>query len=500
MHRIDGQGAVGSMPTPEAVGSTVGYFADANAVPPTQVTGDWLNSVQEELVNAALIVDTLDKTDNTQLARAIRACILGGPVSIGEVTTEHLAAVAASTTSAAFGLNSVVMASFNGRVNAEQGACIASDIHADDVAVGVVNGNNSVVIAVETAGIGNIQVNGDSSALIASMDGSISGDNNLIAASDSCATGPNPRCAIIGSTSSTIAAGSGFQPNNAVVLGSLRCSLGLGADTAAGRQNVVAGGYSVTTGVAPSWRIESNGGTMRSTAAHTTSGLDYAELMPNGDGTPHAPGRLIARRGKRAHLAQPGDRIVGAVSVCPTVVGGDDGLAWAGRYERDEWGAIIWEDVEVEREVEDRPAVEAYKAERARLQTAIREADTLEDKRALAEELASLQKPARITVREQTRQMKTSPKWDPTREQVPRSERPDQWTVVGLLGQIRIAIGEGVAEDDALMPGADGIGVKATREYLIEGIVSGGARVEVMEITSPFDAERGYGIALCLVR
>lgn len=500
MHRIDGQGAVGSMPTPEAVGSTVGFFAGSNAVPPTQVTGDWLNSVQEELVNAAGIVDVLDKTDNTQVMRAILACAAGGPVSLGEVTTEHKAVVVGSTTSAAFGVNSAVMASVNGRASADRSAVIACDIHPDDISTGIINGNNSVAIAVETLGNADIEVYGDSCALIASTDGSIGGDNGVIAASETCAIGPNPRCAVIGSTLSTISAGSGFQPNNAVVLGSLRCSLGLGADTAAGRQNVVAGGYSATTGVAPSWRIESNGGTMRSTAAHTTSGLDYAELFENGDKTPHAPGRLIARRSKCAHLAQPGDRILGAVSVCPTVVGGDDGLAWSGRYERDEWGAIIWEDVEVEREVDDREAVEAYKAERARLQTAIREADTLEGKRALAEQLAALQKPAKVTVREMTRQMRTSPKWDPTREQVPRSERPDQWTVVGLLGQIRIAIGEGVAEDDALMPGADGIGVKATREYLIEGIVSGGARVEVMEITSPFDAERGYGIALCLVR
>jgi len=497
MHYIDGQGTVPTMPTPEPVG-TPGFFAAADAVPPTQVTGDFLNSTMMELINAALIVDTLDKTDNTQLARAIRACILGGPVGIGAVTTEHLAAVAASTTSAAFGLNSLVAASINGRATGDQAVCLACDIHPDDVAGGVVNGECAAAIGVLSSGNDNAYVDGDGSVLMASFDGSLAGNFGLIAASGSCRIdAAATSCAILASEESELSVPSGNTHEYVAMLASYLWHSGSAAATSfASRKYMVTGGYSG----APSWRIESNGGTMRSTAAHTTSGLDYAELFENGDKAPHAPGRLLSRKGKRAHLAQPGDRILGAVSVSPTVVGGDDGLAWSGRYERDEWGAIIWEDVEVEREVDDREAVEAYKAERARLQAAIREADTLENKRALAETLAGLETPARITEREQTRQMKTNPAWDPAREQVPRSERPDQWTVVGLLGQIRIAIGADVSEGDMLMPGVDGVGAKATRDYLLDGAVGGGARVEVMEITSPFDAERGYGIAICLVR
>ena len=497
MHRIDGQGAVGSMPTPEAVGPTVGYFADANAVPPTQVTGDWLNSVQEELANAALIVDTLDKTDNTQVSRAIVACAVGGPTSVSEVTTAHTSVVVAATDGAVFGANSVVMASVNGRVNAPRSAVIACDIHADDIAGGVVTGDTAVMMAVDSSGNDFCYVSGNNSMLLASFDGGVAGINGIVGASaEGIIQNENPYCTMLSSESCTIGASSGTEPAFCVVLGSYNFSTNTGASSLANRQYIVTGGYSGS----PTWRIESNGGTMRSSAAHTTSGLDYAELFPNGDETPHAPGRLLSRKGKRAHLAQPGDRILGVVSVCPTVVGGDDGLAWSGRYERDEWGAIVWEDAEIERQVEDRPAVEAYKAEQKRLQAAIRDADTLAEKRALAEELNALQKPARITVREQTRQMKTSPKWDPTREQVPRSERPDQWTVVGLLGQLRVAVGVDVVEGVALMPGEDGLGVTATREYLLEGVVSSGARVEVMEITSPFDAARGYGVALCLVR
>lgn len=73
MHRIDGAGIVGALPAPLAVG-TPGYFANnPGAGPGTVVDGDWLNAVQEELLNAILAtgVDP-DKTDRTQLLTALR--------------------------------------------------------------------------------------------------------------------------------------------------------------------------------------------------------------------------------------------------------------------------------------------------------------------------------------------------------------------------------------------------------------------------------------------
>lgn len=73
MHRIDGDNVAVALPAPQAVGATVGHFAAEGVVPATQVTGDWLNAVQEELAGAVVGAGiTLDKTSNAQLLKAIR--------------------------------------------------------------------------------------------------------------------------------------------------------------------------------------------------------------------------------------------------------------------------------------------------------------------------------------------------------------------------------------------------------------------------------------------
>lgn len=509
MHMIDGQGAVSTMPTPEAVGAVVGYFAAAGVVPPTQITGDFLNALMLEIKNVidGVTGEPLSKSgDNAQLYRAIIAAIFSGQVSVGEVTTAHKSLVMGSTTSAVFGVNSSVLSSVNGRVSASRSVCMASNIDAFDIASGVVTGDSSALICVETTGenTGDAVVAGNGSCALASTDPLVFGNNSLVAASERATVGPdNSRCTILSSELSSVDATTGIEPVDSTLLSSRNCNLGLGANSGAARQYVVAGGYNVSTATAPSWRLESQGGNMRSTNAHTTSGLDYAELFENGDGKPHAPGRLLTRRGAKAHLAQPGDRILGPVSVTPTVIGGDDGIAWAGRHRRDRWGAIVWEEVEVEHEQEDPEQAAAYKAERSRLHAAIRAAiaaGDLAESKSLTEELAALVRPATIKVSETVRQMVVDPAWDPLREQVTRRDRPADWTVVGLLGQVRIAVAQGVVEGDALMPGVDGVGVKATREYLMDGVVEGGARVEVMQVLEPYSEADGFGVALCLVR
>lgn len=57
-----------------------------------------------------------------------------------------------------------------------------------------------------------------------------------------------------------------------------------------------------------------------------------------------------------------------------------------------------------------------------------------------------------------------SPEFDPAREYVPRSKRPDDWSLVGLLGQIRLEVVGDVAEDDFLTPAADGKAQRTDKE------------------------------------
>lgn len=82
--------------------------------------------------------------------------------------------------------------------------------------------------------------------------------------------------------------------------------------------------------------------------------------------------------------------------------------------------------------------------------------------------------------------------YDARRDFTPRRDRPDEWTCVGLVGQVRVRIDASVSVDDLIATGPDGIGTKAKKEPK-------GRPVECMEIVSPFDAARGYGVALCLV-
>lgn len=76
MHKIDSTGTSASLPTPGAVGATVGYFTEGDpntATPATVVSADWLNAVQEELVGVIEGLGiTLDKTSQSQLLAALK--------------------------------------------------------------------------------------------------------------------------------------------------------------------------------------------------------------------------------------------------------------------------------------------------------------------------------------------------------------------------------------------------------------------------------------------
>lgn len=74
MQRIDSSTAVGSPPTPAALG-TPGYFQPVNpslSILGTQTTSDWANGIQEEIVAVILAAGiALSKTNNGQLLAAL---------------------------------------------------------------------------------------------------------------------------------------------------------------------------------------------------------------------------------------------------------------------------------------------------------------------------------------------------------------------------------------------------------------------------------------------
>lgn len=276
-------------------------------------------------------------------------------------------------------------------------------------------------------------------AALAAVGSTVSGTQSAVVASSACTT-DNTNTAVIGSTASK-----NRSNDESVCLASSHCDSAFDTVPPAGS---VFGGWHASTDVEPSWRLESNGGHIRGAGTVATGGLDYAEWFPNADGKAHAPGRILARTGRAARLARAGDRVLGVVSVTPTIVGGDDSLGWARKWLRDEWGALVTAEVEV------------TKGE------------------------ATLKVPSRVL----------NPAYQkPERGHTPRARRPDEHTCVGLLGQLRIAVDASVSADDDVVAGADGIGTRGDW-------IGRGAQIECMEITIPYDAERGYAIALCLVR
>ena len=82
MHRIDTPSNANAVPTPLPQG-TPGYFKEPTPGQHngTEVSADWLNAVQEELVQVILdLGGTLDKTDHAQL-RALLGPLVKGIVA-----------------------------------------------------------------------------------------------------------------------------------------------------------------------------------------------------------------------------------------------------------------------------------------------------------------------------------------------------------------------------------------------------------------------------------
>lgn len=465
---------------------------------------------------------TIDAGSNLSASLASDTAAMVGVSCTAAVATQGCEFATNCDSSGAFAAKNI-------KINAAQAAAIAAT---GDTATDEVTGTNGLIAATVDSKVAGAQA--------AVLGGSLNEANKTGSA------------VIASAYSKTVIGGQNFV----AVLASRGYESDVGTDAPA---YSVAGGYDAGTPPTPAgraWAIESNGGNMRSTNAHTTSGLDYAEWFPNGDADAHAPGRILTRRGRSAHLAGPGDRILGVVSVAPTVIGGDDTLGWQGRWERDEWGAYVLHEVDEVNHQRDVDAERAQSQRQAELRAAVLEAGAQRraaavalqlarlaradldrpgadaesiavadgavadaaaslaaavarhvDTRAAAEaELAAMVPPPRIETTTRVLTRKVNPAFDARRKHTPRSARSADHTCVGLLGQLRVAVDASVSADDDVVAGKDGIGTRWDAPVLERESRPGfdakrrGAQLECMEITSPFDEARGYAIALCLLR
>src|SRR5690554_2432833 len=93
-----------------------------------------------------------------------------------------------------------------------------------------------------------------------------------------------------------------------------------------------------------------------------------------------------------------------------------------------------------------------------------------------------------------------NPEFDPGADQVPRSERPDEWTMAGVHGIIRTRVDASVTQAavDAAAQHRSVLFVEAGATPGIARLASGETNVQVMAVEKEFDGD--YGIARCLLR
>ena len=128
------------------------------------------------------------------------------------------------------------------------------------------------------------------------------------------------------------------------------------------------------------------------------SGADYAEYFEFEDGNPNKEDRigyLVELAGNKIRFAN-GTDILGATSGTKCVIGDAEEMNWHGKYERDELGRYVYEDVTL---IHNKGTEEEY-------------TETLHVK-------------------------KISANYDPSKTYIPRSDRPE-WAPVGLLGKVLV--------------------------------------------------------------
>ena len=477
MYRIDNANSVASPPTVPGAG-TEGYFTEGGgATPATEVPDWWFNMVQEE-IRAVVVAAGLtpSKTDNGQLEEAVHGA-LGIYASGSNITTDtdtfEDRVLIASTSVRCQAAHSAIIASEETNANtlstsAAHTAIIASTdsssttssvAGSESALLGttgsrVLNGASCAVAGASESDVGGAAkkdcfvggstastASGNQSAVIGSDDSVASGAQSAVVASYGSDVSGQRSAAVASNTSevtdtvSAVIASTGCiqDGSNAVLIGSNAESVD---------NNVLSLGYSgsgiTATGSNQniSLRASCQTGDVDTITGGTfnTGALDYAEVFENAAGVAMGPGLLVSLSGAGCALASSGDRILGVISATPGVVGGAARLGWHGQHATDEWGRRLFDE-------------------------------------------AGAPVP--------------SPDYDPSRKYVPRDERPDEWAVVGLLGQLLVRVDASVAPGDLVGPGVDGVGTKDSKAK--------GRPVECMSVVRQFDADAGYAVALCLV-
>ncbi|WP_191835938.1 peptidase G2 autoproteolytic cleavage domain-containing protein [Mammaliicoccus sciuri] len=175
---------------------------------------------------------------------------------------------------------------------------------------------------------------------------------------------------------------------------------------------------------------------------------DYAEYFESQSGQAIPNGTIVTLDGRYIRKAQIGDKPIGVISGTAGVILGDQMFHHKDKFLKDEFGVTLtewqtkeWQDDEGNKYSEE-------------VEVPIPNPDYVEFED----------------------------------EYIPRSERPE-WNVVGLVGQVFTRF-KGELKPNDYIKSDNGVGVRDN--------VNGHYRV--LEITTPYDSEKGYGVAVVLVK
>lgn len=144
---------------------------------------------------------------------------------------------------------------------------------------------------------------------------------------------------------------------------------------------------------------------------------DYAEMFETIDGELLEPGYYVTLEGSKIKKAKASDQyILGVTTATPAVLGDSAALGWKHKYVTDEWGKILYQDVDVSGKIEKQPIL--------------------------------------------------NPEWDPSKVYVPRIDRPE-WVAVGLIGKVLLRDDGTCQENDYCKPNDEGVATASSEGYRV---------------------------------
>lgn len=218
------------------------------------------------------------------------------------------------------------------------------------------------------------------------------------------------------------------------------------------------------------WELSSIGGDIYFKGRLINGMSDYGEYFENAAERKIGNGLLIALDGNKVRPAKKEEDFIGVVSATAGIRLNDSPFCWHGRYMVGKWGEPIYEEI---RDPNWKPRKEPDKKWKPK------KGETEADRPKIDVETEK-DRPFK-TVRKQ------NPDYDPKKTQVPRSERSEEWTLVGLIGQVYVRCDDSVKTGDYIQSNKDGIGTKSENR----------TRLRAMRISTEYNGS--YSIVYCLL-